>query len=88
MLLSGTHSKTQTVLPGAEITQHDVRSFRANVGLALAASESVIVDLRSTNRIDSWAFIAIWELAETFGPRLSFAVPDYLRGSIPPADPP
>lgn len=87
MLLSDIHSRTQTVFPGTKITQRDVRSFRAQVGLALASADSVIVDLRSTKRVDSWALLAIWELEETFGPRLSFAVPDYLRGSIPPKNP-
>jgi hypothetical protein len=84
MLLSGTYSKTQTIFPGAEITQQDVRSFRAQVGLALAASETVIVDLRCTNRVDSWALLAIWDLSEKFSSRLTFATPDYLRASITP----
>jgi hypothetical protein len=84
MLLSGTYSKTQTIFPGAEITQQDVRSFRAQVGLALAASETVIVDLRCTNRVDSWALLAIWDLSEKFSSRLTFAAPDYLRASITP----
>lgn len=86
MLLSGTHSKTQTVYPGVEIDQQDIRTFRARVGLALAAAESVIVDLRHTNRIDSWALLAIWDLAETFSPRLSFVSPPYLRDSLLPIE--
>lgn len=88
MLFSGTYSKTQTVFPGTELTQQDVRSFRAEVGLALAAADSVIVDLRHTNRVDGWALLAIWDLAVKFSPRLTFTVPDYLRNSVLSTSPP
>ena len=82
MLLSGTHTTDRTVYSGAELTQHDLRSFRAQVGLALAAAHTVTVDLRYTKRIDSWALLAIWDLAETFRTRLNFAAPDYLRDAL------
>jgi anti-anti-sigma regulatory factor len=86
MLVSGTHAKTQTVHAGAELTQQDVQSFRARVGLALAAADSVVVDLERTKRIDSWALLAIWDLGETFGTRLAFAAPDYLREFLLPRE--
>ena len=59
MLFANQYSKTQVVYPGNEITVRDLRAFRARVGLALAASDSVTLDLTQTQHLDSWSLLAI-----------------------------
>jgi|GEM_PF-4442828 anti-anti-sigma regulatory factor len=82
MLFANQYSKTQVVYPGNEITVRDLRAFRARVGLALAAADSVTLDLTQTQHLDSWSLLAILDLADKFAPRLRFEVPDYLRRSL------
>ena len=82
MLFANQYCKNQVVYPGNEITARDLRAFRACVGLALAAAESVTLDLTRTERFDSWSLLAILDLADKFAPRLRFQTPDYLRQSL------
>lgn len=87
MLFASKYSRIQMVYPGVEITQRDLRAFRAQVGLALAASDSVVVNLTRTNRFDSWALLEILDLAGKFAPRLTFETPEYLRQTLLRIDP-
>jgi hypothetical protein len=87
MLFANTYSAMQVVYPDPEIIVPNLRAFRAQVGLALAAADSVIVDLRATKRVDSWGLLEILDLAGTFAPRLAFATPDYLREILLRIDP-
>jgi hypothetical protein len=87
MLFAYTYSDTQVVYPDPEIIVPHLRAFRARVGLALAAADSVIVDLHGTTRVDSWGLLEILDLAGTFAPRLSFAAPDYLSEALHRIDP-
>lgn len=82
MLFANTFSKNTVLRPGKELRVSRLRAFRAEIGLALAAADSVMVDLRATKRFDSWALLAIIDLALTFSPRLTFVVPNYLRASL------
>jgi anti-anti-sigma regulatory factor len=82
MLFANQYSKTQVVYPGNEITTQDLRAFRAQVGLALAASDVVTLDLTRTERIDSWSLLAIVDLADKFAPRLRFKTSEHVRRSL------
>jgi len=87
MLFANTYSAMQVVYPDPEIIVPNLRAFRAQVGLALAAADAVIVDLRATKRVDSWGLLEILDLAGTFAPRLAFAAPDYLYEALRRIDP-
>lgn len=82
MLLANTYTENMVLCPTPELTLHRLRAFRAEVGLALAAADSVTVDLRAVKRIDSWALLAVIDLAITFSPRLTFIAPDYLCNAL------
>ena len=87
MLFAHTYTPKRTVAADVELTQANVRAFRARVGLALAASDAVVLDLTHTDRFDSWALLAILDLVETFSPRLTLNAPDYLCESLARIDP-
>jgi hypothetical protein len=82
MLFSSTYGSQQLVSGGSEIHLGDVRSLSAQVGLALAAADSVILDLSHTKRVDSWSLLAISDLLGKRSPRLSIRAPDYLRATL------
>jgi hypothetical protein len=82
MLFDLQYTSTYTVSAGKELSVSNLRDFRARVGLALAASDAVVVDLTRTIRVDSWALLALSDLAAAFERRLTFAAPDYLILSI------
>jgi hypothetical protein len=82
MLFDLQYTSTYTVSAGKELRLSDLREFRARVGLALAASDAVVVDLMRTVRVDSWALLELSDLAALFEPRLTFAAPDHLSRMI------
>jgi hypothetical protein len=82
MLFDLQYTSTYTVSAGKELRVSNLREFRARVGLALAASDTVVVDLTRTVRVDSWALLELSDLAAMFERRLTFAAPDYLSRSI------
>jgi anti-anti-sigma regulatory factor len=82
MLFEYQYSARQTVSAGAVLTLGELRDFRARVGLALAASDYVVVDLTQTRRLDSWTLSALVDLAGTYESRLAFAAPPYLRKAL------
>ena len=87
MFYTKTHAAKAVINPGATLIERELRGFRARVGLALATSDFVLVDLTRTEHLDSWALLAIVELAENFAPRLTFATSAQLRQSLLRVDP-
>jgi hypothetical protein len=82
MLFSSTYGGKQVVSGGAEIHLEDMRSLSAQVGLALAAADTVVLDLSHTKRVDSWSLLAISDLLGKRAPRLSVTAPEYLRATL------
>jgi hypothetical protein len=82
MLFAYQYSLERTVYAGTVLTQRELRDFRARVGLALAASDYVVVDLTQTRRVDSWTLSALVDLAGVYEARLRFEAPPYLREAL------
>ena len=82
MLFSYTYGGAQIVNAGPEIKLRDLRALSAQIGLALAAADSVVLDLSHTKRVDSWSLLAISDLLGKRAPPLSLAAPDFLRDTI------
>lgn len=79
MLFAHEYGKVLAIDAGAEITQRNVRNVRTRVELGLAACERVVLDLRRCETVDSWGFLALFDLCERYGSRIDIAAPAYLR---------
>gem|GEM_PF-2307538 len=60
----------------------NAQRFRAAVQRAAAARGYVVLDLRSTHLIDSWALLTLLELDDCLSSKLAIAAPHHVREAL------
>lgn len=79
MLLAYEYARDRIVGAEPDLTVHNMRRFQANVELAAAASEHLVIDLTHTRYVDGWALLLLLDLVEKYRPRLTLSAPGHIR---------
>lgn len=82
------HARQIVLTAGTNLRQPALKAFRIRVEIALAVADTVLIDLRKTEELDSWTLLVLSDLAARFAPRVTFAAPDYLRDALTHLAPP